>query len=767
MRFIRNISAILLILVLSGNVCAQFSDNFSDGEFMSNPVWTGTTDKFVVDNNRLRLMAPAVADVAWLVTPSAAMNDAVWEFWVRLDFNPSSSNFVRVYLTSSQENLSGPLNGYFVMIGDTQDEVSLYRQTGSTRTKIIDGADGRVNTDPVIIRVRVTRSAEGVWQLYSDTGATGNFMLEGEITDNTHLSSSFFGIYCAYTSTRSTLFYFDDFHVGGNPYVPPPAAQYKQVIFTELFPDPTPVIGLPEAEFVELYNRSDVTVNLNGWRFADAVSSATLPAYSLLPHHYVILAPASAAAAFQSFGDVIGLSGFPTLNNSGDQLKLFDFYNNLIDEVNYTDAWYRDEDKRNGGWTLELIDTDNICAEDDNWAASEHPSGGTPGRQNSIKASKPDLTGPRLLSAFPETANRLLLKFDEKLDNALPDAGRFILMPAIGINTVTFGATLRELVLELAANLQPGTEYTLSISDVYDCSGNLIQENFRTVQFGFPEPAVSGDVVINELLFNPRPFGVDFIEVYNRSDKFINLKNWRIGNYGTSGFTNPELITADNLLLPPRSIMAFTTDPITLRAHYPNALNGNLLKVSKLPAFPDSEGSASIITDNNEVSDYFFYDRNYHSVFLRDKEGVSLERINSETETNNPNNWKSAASTVGFATPGLPNSNTTVPGATSGNVYVQPEIFLPLWGYPDFTEIRYNFESGGKVANIKILDQQGREIKVIANNELLGTEGFFRWDGDRQDGTKARPGYYLVWFEVYDNTGRVETFRKRIIVAVR
>ncbi|MCX7636438.1 MAG: lamin tail domain-containing protein [Cyclobacteriaceae bacterium] len=761
----RIVFQILLTLVLTGNVCAQFVDDFSDGEFTFNPVWSGTAEKFMVDNNRLRLFAPAATDVAWLSTPSLAINDAVWEFWVRLNFNPSSSNFTRIYLSSSQHNLSGSLNGYFVMIGDTQDEVSLYRQTGTTRTKIIDGSDGRVNSDPVIVRVRVTRSNEGEWQLFTDAGATGAYILEGQVTDNTHLSSAFFGVYCAYTSTRSSHFYFDDFSVTGNPYVPPPAGTYKQIIFTELFPDPTPVIGLPEAEFVELYNRSATAVNLNGWRFADAASTATLPSFNLQPGNYVILAPTSAASAYQTFGDVIALPGFPTLNNSSDQLKLLDPYNNLIDEVNYSDTWYRNDDKKSGGWTLELIDTENICAEEENWAAAEHPRGGTPGQENSIKANKPDLTGPRLLSAFPITENTLLVSFDEKMENTLPPVNRFSLFPSISIISVAFGPSLREMILQLSGNLQPGVDYTLTVNDVFDCSGNRIQENFRMVNFGLPEPAVPGDVVIHELLFNPRPFGVDFVEVYNRSAKYINLKNWRIGNYSGTGFTNPQVITMGNLLLPPRGIMAFTTDPVTIRAHYPQAENGTIIKVPALPAFPDTEGSVSIITDNSEVSDYFFYHRDYHSVFLRDKEGVSIERIDSESETNNPNNWKSAASTVGFATPGLPNSNASVPGVLSGKVYVQPEVFLPLNGYPDFAEIRYTFEAGGKMAHVKILDQQGREIKVLASNAMLGTEGFFRWDGDRQDGTKVRPGYYLVWFEVFDNSGRVETFRKRIIVA--
>ena len=161
------------------------------------------------------------------------------------------------------------------------------------------------------------------------------------------------------------------------------------------------------------------------------------------------------------------------------------------------------------------------------------------------------------------------------------------------------------------------------------------------------------------------------------------------------------------------------------------------------------------------------YEQNFHSVFLRDKEGVSLERIYAEGNSNDPNNWKSAASTENFATPGYANSNAGNTQPVTGEVKIEPEIFVPLYGQPDFTEIRYDFDRGGRVANIKILDQQGREIKQLANNQTLATKGFFRWDGDRDDGTKARPGYYVVWFELFDNTGLVETYRKRVVIAAR
>lgn len=755
------------IFGLPTKVCAQFSDDFSDGDFTDNPPWTGTTHLFAVDNNRLRLMAPPQAGTAWLVTSSSAIEDATWECWVRLDFNPSSSNYVRVYLSSSSHDLSGPLNGYYVMIGDAADEVSLYRQTGTSRTKIIDGLDGRVNVDPVVLKIRVTRSRDGLWQLFTDVGLTGNYTLEGEVTDTQHRSSSWFGIFCNYTSTRSTLFYFDDFVVTGEPYVPPPPSSFKQVIFTELLPDPIPPLQLPEAEFVELFNRSAQTVNLENWRFSDAQGTAVLPRFELEPGRYVILTSTAAAALFQVFGPVIALPSFPTLNNSGDRLTLRDAYDNLIDQVNYTDRWYRDDDKRNGGWTLELIDTENICAEQSNWAASEDPTGGTPGRRNSIAGSNPDLTGPRLLSAFPLQPTQLQVTFNEKMQTELPEADAFSITPHIPVADVLQGPTPQEWILTLGAAIQPGISYRLTVSRVRDCSGNLIDEQLHSTIFGWPETPAAGDVVVNEILFNPRPYGVDFVEVYNRSEKFINLKNWRVGNYRDDAFINPQPIADNNLLLPPHQVMAFTTDPLTILSHYPSSARGNITQVSKLPSFPDDAGSVCVIMPDNNISDYFLYDKSYHSVFLRDKEGVSLERIDVDSETNNPHNWKSASSTAGFATPGLLNSQARQGAFLSGEVTVHPEIFVPIYGQPNFTEIRYAFDSGGKMVNVKILDQQGREIKQLASNELIGTQGFFRWDGDRSDGSQAMPGYYLVWFEAFDGTGRTISFRRRVVIAAR
>lgn len=184
-----------------------------------NPSWTGQDSKFVVDMQQLRLQAPAVAGSAYLSTPSGSINNAEWLFTVKLDFNPSSSNLAEVYLVSDLSDLSGPLNGYFVLIGDSQDEISLYKQTGSSKTKIIDGMDGLLNLTTVEVEIRVTRDALGNWQLFADVAMAGTFMSQGTTFDNAHRSSAFFGVLCTYTSTRSDKFFYDDFNISGDAYV--------------------------------------------------------------------------------------------------------------------------------------------------------------------------------------------------------------------------------------------------------------------------------------------------------------------------------------------------------------------------------------------------------------------------------------------------------------------------------------------------------------------------------------------------------------------
>ncbi|HEY9045987.1 MAG TPA: lamin tail domain-containing protein, partial [Ohtaekwangia sp.] len=538
---------------------------------------------------------------------------------------------------------------------------------------------------------------------------------------------------------------------------------------TEIFADPSPRVELPEVEFIELLNRSNTTYNLSGWTLSDGSSTATFPSYNLEPGKYILLTGTSSTSSYSNLQNVLGLNSFPSWNNTGDNVLLKYRGGITIDSVQYTDSWYKNDDKKSGGWSLELIDPNNICGEENNWAASEDENGGTPGRQNSIYANKPDLTGPMLLGGTPLNDQQIILQFDEKLAKEIPTLTHLHIDPNIPVEKIEFtDQSLRAYRVSLSTPLQAKQLYTISLSDVYDCSGNDIQLKYNSVSLALPEQPDSLDVAINEILFNPKPTGEDFLEIVNTSDKYLNLKRWKVASLKDGVIDKSYTITETDFLLRPDAYLVLVKDLDILIGEYPQTKTENVLEVKALPSWSDDEGNVAILDDQGNTIDYFVYTKNMHSPFIKDDEGVSLERISFTEATNDINNWKSASTTSGYATPGFINSNAITSSiASAEEVIVSPEVFVPLNGNPDFTEIQYKFDQGGYIANVKVLDSNGQLIRQLANNQLLGSEGFLRWDGDRDDGSRARVGYYMVWFQVFNSSGAIKTYRKRLAVAAR
>ena len=192
----------------------------------------------------------------------------------------------------------------------------------------------------------------------------------------------------------------------------------NDVVIDELMADPTPQAGLPNSEWIELKNTRPFSINLQGWRISDlSGQSGPMPNFVLQPDSFVIICTASAVAAMSVFGTTISVTSFPSLDNAGDQLSLRNAQGKMIHAVSYTDKWYQNELKKEGGWTLEMIDTKNPCSGFSNWIASTEGKGGTPGKKNSVDASNPDKIPPSLLRAYATDSVSIILVFDEPLDS--------------------------------------------------------------------------------------------------------------------------------------------------------------------------------------------------------------------------------------------------------------------------------------------------------------------------------------------------------------
>lgn len=738
---------------------SQISDDFSDGDFYTNPAWSGTVEYFRINEDQELQLNASTAGTAWLTTPFEAEPSSTieWEFLIRQTFAPSGSNFSRFYLVSDRPDLSGEVNGYYLRFGETgsADAVELYRQTASQRTLLCRGNEASI-ANAFTARVKV-RYHEGSWELYADYSGGNNLNLEATASDDLTVQGTHIGLICTYTVSNATRFFFDDIAVRAAPGQGTKRVEFRDVIISEIMADPSPAIHLPEAEFVELYNRGERAINLSGWSLSDPSTSAMLSPYVLEPGQYVTITGRLHTSAFEKFGAVVSVASLPSLNNDGDILYLKMPGGRIIDSVAYKNTWYRDIDKANGGWSLEIIDPDDFCRGADNWSA-----GGTPGTQNSVHARRPDTFGPKLLSVIALDSLTLLVKFDERLHADLPSSQDFQIDGVQMIGNVSFGNEEKSsFLLSLMAPLLPGRNYSLQVNGVRDCPGNLSESQTR--EFALPEEARLGDVVLNEILFNPRPTGVDFVEVYNRSGKVINIRNWSLRNIA-SAQRRRFIITPEHTTILPKEYKVVVSDGNVLKGEYINALENAFLETT-IPPLNDGEGSLVLLDREGVVIDSIHYTKEMHSPFVKDDEGVSLERISSEIDGSDPVNWRSASSDSGFATPGYRNSNSREGNLNDpGDVVVEPEILQPGVQTQDFALIKYRFDQGGLIANVKVIDQKGRSVRILAENEMLGTEGIFRWDGDTERGVYAATGQYMVWFEVFSAEGAVRTFRKRVVI---
>lgn len=850
---------------------AQFTDQFDDGDFTSNPAWVGDVEKFIIDDGVLRLNDQA-AGQAYLATASSIVLNTQWDFWVRLAFTPSNNNHPRIYLVSDSQDLTGSLNGYYLRIGKdggANKRLYFYRQDGTTDTELMSGNTNLAATTNNRIRIRVTRDNEGNWAFFADQTGGHLLMPQGTAFDNHHTSTSWFGVRCLYTVSNANRFYFDDFHVGEIvPDTIPPRVEMVQVtssntlriffsklvepasaqdvtnylvdggtghpviasidqdnphavsllfadhfdenrvltisisgvedlagnrmndhvstfvfyepqafdvVFNELMIDPTPAVGLPPYEYIELYNTADFAVNLEGWVFQHGNTRRTIPVASIPARGYLLLVTEAAYPFFQEAANAVAVSGLSqtALTNAGANLLLFDPDDKLISFVSYIDAWYQDPARGNGGWSLEKIDPYNLCQGMENWRASVDPTGGTPGSTNSVRASNPDLTPPDLLRAGVENAYSIRLYFSEPMDvSRLENTTYYTLDQGPG-NPEKAEALLPDfssVSLTFSEPLQAATVYEVTASDqLSDCAGNLL--NNRTTRVGLPELAGAADVVINEVLFNPPDMGARYIELYNRSNKTIDLKDYLITSKDTlEGFlTTTQEISPESRLFFPADYIVLSNNPDAVRRTFNTPNPDAFLRLGAMPRMTNANGVLVFASKSLVEIDKFVYEENMQLPLLTTFKGVALERLNPDRPTQDRSNWHSAARLVGYGTPGYKNSQfTQYLETTSGKIEISPEVFSPDGdGQDDLLNISYKFEQSGYVANVRIFDSRGRMIRFLRQGELLATEGVLTWDGTTDDNSKAPVGIYVIHLEVFDLSGNVNAFRRTAVLGGR
>ena len=551
--------------------------------------------------------------------------------------------------------------------------------------------------------------------------------------------------------------------------VPVSAQNRYDVVIDEIIADPSPVVGMPNNEWIELKNTSAVPVSLLNWRIGDATGqSGPMPNFILQPDSYVIICTGSAVAAMSAFGQVISVTSFPSLDNDGDQLFLKAANGVTIHAINYTSLWYQNELKKDGGWSLEMIDTKSPCTGSSNWKASTNTNGGTPGKKNSVDAINSDATAPQLKSAYTTDNSTIVLVYDEPIDSLTgATLANYTVDGGVGFtNAITLAPLFNQVQLKTIAPLSINTIYNITSSNVKDCKGNAIGSSNK-VKVGLPVDAAAGGWIINELLFNPKSNGNDYIEFYNNSNRVFDAAKLYIANRNTAGVVSSikPLSATPHYIFPGDYIIA-TEDVTNLQLNYLVKNPDNVLVVSSMPSFSDTEGDVIALNFQGNIVDEVKYNDSWHFKLIDNPEGVSLERIDPAAASQDAANWHSAASTAGYGTPTYKNSQYKQTGIVDATITLSPKVFSPdNDGRDDIATIQYQIAEPGYVANITIFDAAGRPVRNLVRNGTLGLTGYWNWDGLNDKGNKLAVGTYIIFTELFNLQGKKKQYKNALVLA--
>ena len=546
-------------------------------------------------------------------------------------------------------------------------------------------------------------------------------------------------------------------------------AQVKpySIVINEILSDPSPIVALPNCEFIELRNCTNEIINLNKWRISNGTTTATIAIdFFLKPDSLVILCAKSNVIFFNGNNNIIGLTSYPTLGNEEDIIILGNKNGETIHAVTYKKSWHDNAVKSEGGWSLEMSNPFRPC-NINNWYSSKSLLGGTPGKENSIFKKESIEEKLQAIQCTAISQKEFMLKFNKSADSSSLSIASNYNIESTGqypLKVLPISPLFDQVKLIFKDGIEKEKVYQLNINNIKRCTS--ITVDTTSILTGIPIIPSKGELIINELLFNPAPYGADFLELYNNSNSIINARDIYIAGKNSAGQIGSQYrCSNEDMNIFPGKYLAITTDSSYIIKTWKNINRGAISEIKSMPSYPDNEGNAVLINKEGMLIDEFHYTDDMHYPLLINQEGVSLERIDPMLPNSLIENWHSASSTAGYATPTKENSQFRKSDSINKIIEIPQTDFSPNNdGINDLLTIVYKMSNPGNSISIYAFNFNGMMIRKIADNQLCGTNGTFIWNGLDQNKLRVASGIYLIFIEILDLRGRLMKFKKAIAV---
>ena len=546
--------------------------------------------------------------------------------------------------------------------------------------------------------------------------------------------------------------------------------QRFDVVINEIMADPSPPQLLPEYEYLELFNTTPLPLDLSGWVLTIGTAEKALTHLDIAPQGYLIIGKEEARELFATYGSYYGLESF-SLVNTGQNITLTNEIGEIIHSLYYTKKWYNDDQKAEGGWSMEQLNPLNPCLIEENWQASLDATGGSPGSKNS--AFEELFVDTKIETVCALDSVRIRIEFNQMMHkNITLFPEYFIINRGIGIPLAVLpdDPFFTSFILYPEKPLNKGYIYELTCNaNILSCTGEPVYLS-ESDYLGLAEKPGWQDLVINEILFNPFPGGTDYVEIYNRSQKVISLTGLSLAsvheNPPSPADTSYTPINMSCKILLPGEYALLCKDFRKVDNYYSCPQEIEIVEPGSFPSYSNECGKVIIFDAQNVMLDAFTYNEDMHYPLLNSVEGVSLERIHFDQPTSDITNWHSASQLSGFGTPGYENSQISEQSVDNDKIWISPKVFTPGYdGLNDHTSICYDLGKPGYLATIMIFSASGQLVRHLVNNELLGSSGSYSWNGVTDNNQKASAGMYVVLVELIDIAGSVLRYKKAVALA--
>ncbi|HMA61317.1 MAG TPA: lamin tail domain-containing protein, partial [bacterium] len=425
----------------------------------------------------------------------------------------------------------------------------------------------------------------------------------------------------------------------------------KSVLINEIMYNP--VSGSPE--WFEIRNVSDTTVNMSDWLFKDSQNSLNYITRQIAfldsAEYLVISADESFLDEYPDFsGKLMIASTFPTLNNSQDSLALIGPDGNYIDSLLYTSEWGMDK-----GRSIERHSPEKYSNSADNWSLSRGDEGATPGYMNSVAMRRYDLTIDSVwIDNSPvldqDTARVKVRVYNTGIDNI---SNYNVLINVYQTDSLSNCFYQNEIMQNITLESESSTVAEFQIPDVpggvhyytatviHDLDQSLDNNSYSgQLAIGYQQASV----VINEIMYSPASGEAEWFELFNTTNRPVNLQNWSFSD-ATKSWSK---ITDSIYTLEPGDYAVLASNSELFQT-YPD-FDGQVILSAEFPSLNNTSDNIFIRDAVDHRLDHIIYKSDWGG-----GESLSLERKNPYVEALNESNWGSSRDSLG-ATPGRDNS---------------------------------------------------------------------------------------------------------------